>query len=107
MSVRTKPKGRILESVHISARGLRKAGVIDARRMHEYDALCVPRVPDYSPAKIRSIRAHHHISQAVMAVVLNASLSTVRQWEIGRKRPSGPAAKLLSVLDRKGLEALG
>jgi putative transcriptional regulator len=38
--------------------------------------------------------------------VLNTSLSTVRQWEIGDKHPSGPSQKLLSLLERKGLEAL-
>ncbi len=46
------------------------------------------------------------ISQAVFAAVLNTSLSTVRQWEIGDKRPSGPSLKLLDLLDRNGLEAL-
>jgi putative transcriptional regulator len=34
------------------------------------------------------------------------SLSTVRLWEIGEKRPSGPSVKLLNLLDRKGLQAL-
>ena len=105
MSGQTRAKSRILESVHKTARGLHNAGLIDVRRMREYEALCVPRVPKYSPQKIRTIRARYNISQAVMAAMLNASLSTVRQWEIGRKRPSGPAARLLSVLDRKGLEA--
>jgi putative transcriptional regulator len=33
-------------------------------------------------------------------------LSTVRQWEIGKKSPSGPSQKLLNLLDRKGLETL-
>ena len=42
----------------------------------------------------------------VLASVLNTSVSTVRQWEIGDKHPSGPSAKLLDLLDRKGLEAL-
>jgi len=30
----------------------------------------------------------------------------VRQWEIGKKHPSGPSQKLLNLLDRKGLETL-
>ena len=34
------------------------------------------------------------------------SLSTVRQWEIGEKQPSGPSLKLLALLDRKGMEGL-
>jgi putative transcriptional regulator len=37
---------------------------------------------------------------------MNISLSTVRQWEIGEKPPSGPSAKLLDLIDRKGLDAL-
>lgn len=106
MNERKKVKSRILKTVHRSAAGLRKVGLIDIRRMREYDALCLSPVPEYSPAKIKLIRARHNLSQAVMAAALNASLSTVRQWEIGHKKPSGPAAKLLSVLDRKGLEAL-
>jgi putative transcriptional regulator len=44
--------------------------------------------------------------QAVLAAVLNTNVSTVRQWEIGEKRPSGPSLKLLDLLDRKGLGAL-
>ena len=30
----------------------------------------------------------------------------VRKWEGGEKHPSGPSLKLLSLLDRKGLEAV-
>jgi len=63
-------------------------------------------VPAYSKAKIRALRDRHHLSQAVLAAVLNTSLSTVRQWEIGEKQPSGPSLKLINLLDRKGLEAL-
>lgn len=106
MTTSKKSKSRILETVHETMRGMHRIGLIDARRMREYKLLCFAAVPDYSPAKIKSIRAKHKLSQAVMAAALNASLSTVRQWEIGQKKPSGPAAKLLSVLDRKGLEAL-
>ena len=106
MSRKTKGKSRLLAAIHDTARGLHRSGVIDIRRMREFDALCLPPVPEYSPRQIKAIRARHKLSQAVMAAALNASLSTVRQWEIGRKKPSGPAAKLLSVLDRKGLDAL-
>ena len=80
--------------------------LIDRRRLREYDALCLPPVPAYSSAHIRALRHRHHLSQAVFAAVLNTSLSTVRQWEIGDKHPSGPSLKLLNLLDRKGLEAL-
>jgi putative transcriptional regulator len=97
---------RVLEAVHDAARDLHNAGFIDKRRMREYDALCLPPISDYSSKKIRALRARHKLSQAVFASVLNTSVSTVRQWEIGQKRPSGPSLKLLDLIDRKGLEAV-
>ncbi len=104
----TKPKtkSRLLEAVHEGARDLHEAGFIDKRRMREFDALCLDPIPAYDKDRIRSLRERHRISQAVLAAVLNTSLSTVRQWEIGDKQPSGPSLKLLNLLDRKGIKAL-
>lgn len=106
MTTKAKESSRILDAVHETARDLHGAGFIDKRRMREYDALCLAPVPEYSSEKIRALRTRYKLSQAVLASVLNTSLSTVRQWEIGDKHPSGPSAKLLDLLDRKGLEAL-
>lgn len=106
MTTKTKARSKILDAVHETARDLHSAGFIDMRRMREYDALCLAPVPEYSSAKIRALRDRYKLSQAVLASVLNTSLSTVRQWEIGDKHPSGPSAKLLDLLERKGLEAL-
>ena len=55
------------------------------------------------PAKIRAA-GRYNLNQAVLALVFNTSLSTVRQWEIGEKHSSGPSLKLLFLLDRNGLE---
>ena len=106
MTPKRKAKSRILDAVHETGRDLHSAGFIDKRRMHEYDALCLAPVPNYSSKRIRALRKRYRLSQAVLASVLNTSLSTIRQWEIGEKRPSGPSLKLLDLLDRKGLEAL-
>lgn len=107
MTTKAKPKSRILDAVHETAADLHRHGFIDKRRMREFDALCrVAEVPKYNAKKIRAIRKRHKLSQAVFATVLNTSLSTVRQWEIGEKHPSGPSAKLLDLLERKGLEVL-
>jgi len=106
MNTKSQRKSRILDAVHETATDLHSAGFISKPRMREYDALCLAPIPRYSRNKIRSLRKRHHISQAVLAIVLNTSLSTVRQWEIGAKQPSGPSLKLLDLLDRKGLEAL-
>ena len=106
MTPKRKAKSRILDAVHETARDLHSAGFIDMRGMHEYDALCLAPVPNYSSKRIRALRKRYRLSQAVLASVLNTSLSTIRQWEIGEKRPSGPSLKLLDLLDRKGLETL-
>jgi len=106
MTTRAKAGSRILDAVHETARDLHAADFIDMRTMQSYDALCLEPVPTYSSAKIRALRARHKLSQAVLATVLNTSVSTVRQWEIGEKQPSGPSLKLLNLLDRKGLEVL-
>ncbi len=106
MVAKRKPTSRVLKTVHETAIDLHEAGLIDIRRMREYDALCLAPVPAYSSKKIRALRTRHKLSQAVLAVVLNTSLSTVRQWEIGEKHPSGPSLKLLNLLERKGLDVL-
>jgi len=99
-------KNRILAEVHETATGLHRAGLIDKRRMGEFDALCNLGVPALGAAKIKRIRKQANVSQAVFAAVLNTSVSTVQKWEIGEKSPSGPSLKLLSLIDRKGLEAV-
>jgi putative transcriptional regulator len=105
-SLKAGTRSAVLDAVHDTARGLRDHGFIDQRRMHQYDALCLEPVPEYSSAQIRALRDMLKISQAVLAGVLNTSVSTVRSWEQGDKRPSGPSLKLLNLIDRKGLEAV-
>jgi len=102
----TKKASRILAEVHEAARDLHEAGAIDALTMRRFDALCLPPVPHYRSADVRRIRAKANVSQAVFAAVLNVGKATVAAWERGGKEPSGPALKLLELVERKGLEAL-
>lgn len=106
MTINTKARSRIFEAVHDTASDLHRLGFIDKRKMRQFDALCLDPVPEYNSEQIRALRDHLQLSQAVLAAVLNTSLSTVRKWEVGEKHPSGPSLKLLNLLDRKGLEAV-
>lgn len=106
MTIKPKAKSPIFEAVHETASDLHRLGFIDIRKMRKFDALCLDPIPDYDSDKIRALREHLQLSQAVLASVLNTSLSTVRKWEVGEKHPSGPSLKLLNLLDRKGLEAV-
>lgn len=106
MKAKARAKSRILEAVHETAGDLHRLDFIDKRKMRKFDALCLDPIPPYDSEKIRALRDHLQVSQAVLAALLNTSLSTVRKWEIGDKHPSGPSLKLLNLLDRKGLEAV-
>ena len=101
-----KTKSSILEAVHETARGLHKAGVMDQITLREFDQLCVPPVEPLEPAQIKLIRERSRVSQAVFARLLNTSLSTVQKWEIGQKKPTGTALKLLHLVQKRGLEVV-
>jgi putative transcriptional regulator len=92
--------------MHETARGLHGVGLINKRRMGEFEALCNLDVHEIPPQQIKALRERAHVSQAVFAAVLNTSLSTVQKWEVGDKKPSGPSLKLLNLIERKGLEAV-
>ena len=106
MNSKDRPKSRILAEVHETAKGLHSIGLISKRRMQEFDALCDLSVSEMSPDQIRKLREDSNVSQAVFAAILNTSVSAVQKWEIGDKKPSGPSLKLLSLIQRKGLEAV-
>ena len=97
---------KILDAVHDTAKGLHKAGVMDTKTMHEFDALCLTPVKNLSAAQIKRLRMRNKASQAVFAAYLNTSLSTVQKWEQGQKKPNGPSLKLLNLVQDRGLEAL-
>jgi putative transcriptional regulator len=74
--------------------------------MREFDALCLPPLRAYTPRDVRRIRAAARASQGVFAAYLNVGKTTIAAWEQGTKKPSGAAAKLLDLVERKGLDAL-
>ncbi len=106
MRTKAKAGSPIQQAVHETASDLHRLGFIDQRKMRKIDVLCQEPIPEYDSERIRTLRERYKLSQAVLATVLNTSLSTVRQWEAGDKHPSGPSQKLLNLLERKGLEAL-
>jgi len=42
--------------------------------------------------------------EALFAALLNTSVSTVQKWEIGAKRPTGTALKLLHLVQKNGID---
>jgi putative transcriptional regulator len=66
--------------------------------MRQFERLCPPRVEPLQPAQIKRIRVRSHVSEVIFAALLNTSVSTVQKWEIGQKRPTGTALKLLQLV---------
>ena len=96
----------ILLAVHKTANDLQGAGFIDKKKMLKYNALCLEPIPNYDAIQVRELKDRYKLSQSVFASLLNTSPSTIKQWEVGDKHPSGLSRKLLNILERKGLEAL-
>jgi putative transcriptional regulator len=97
-------KSAILEAVRETAKGLHAAGVMDRVMLREFDRLCLPPVEVLQPEEIKKIREKSRVSQAIFAALLNTSVSTMQKWEIGQKRPTGTALKLLHLVQKRGLE---
>ena len=96
---------RMLSEALETAQGLHGAGVIDMRRLREYEVLCAP-TPKFTGEDVKELRDRINVSQPVLAHLINTSAATVRAWEAGQKNPGGPSCKLLDILNRKGIEAL-
>ena len=67
----------------------------------ELDSLGVeiPKVL-FTATQIIAIRKQMSLSQTVFAKVLNVSPSSIRQWEQGKRKPSGSTKVLLELLEK-------
>jgi putative transcriptional regulator len=101
-----KTENSILASVHKTAAGLHRAGLVDKATMREFDAICLTPVESLSPDEIRALREREQVSQPVFAHYLNVRKDAVSKWERGEKRPDGPSLKLLNLVKAKGLQAI-
>jgi|SRR5208283_1118775 len=99
-------KSKALAELHENASGLYRLGMIDKKTMQRFDRSCLTPVKKLTPTAIRRIRTKADVSQAVLAAHLNVTTGIVSKWERGEKVPSGPAAKLLALVAKRGIEAI-
>ncbi len=101
-------KSRVLNEMMEMAVALDRHGLIMKQDMAKMKLIC-QKPPEYTPEKVTYIRVEKaKVSQSVLASVLNVSLSFVQKWESASsgKHPNGAAAKLLQLIEKKGLEAI-
>ena len=106
MTATRKFKSEAFGAVHSAAAGMYRAGTIDKATMRDFDETCLAVTPPIAPEEIKQIREANNVSQPVFARYLNTSESTVEKWETGAKKPSGAALKLLSIVQKYGLQIL-
>ena len=85
---------------------LHDIGAVDKQTMREFDDACLTPVRVLAPEEIKALRKRERISQPVFARYLNVSKNLVSDWERGVKNPGGPALRLMTVIQKKGLEAI-
>jgi putative transcriptional regulator len=70
-----------------------------------------PSRPRASPASdaevdVRKVRAMTGLSQAKFAELLSIEVATLRNWEQGRREPTGPARALLRAIRNNPIEVI-
>lgn len=104
MAIRPKLKSDAFQAIHTSASALHKVRAIEKATMREFDQSCLAFPPRLRPAQIKELRQRLCVSQAVFARYLNTSELTIERWETGAKQPGGMALKLLSIVEKHGLQ---
>ena len=73
------------------ATSVRQAGAIRRGEMKP------SRVTEFPPDDVKEIRRRLGKSQSEFALMIGVSISTLQNWEQGRRVPEGPARALLKV----------
>lgn len=99
-------RSELAGAIHEMMSDAHDAGVVSRETLRTFDELCLSPAPPLAAGEIRALREREHVSQPVFAAYLNVSRNLVSDWERGVKRPGGPALRLLSIIQRKGLQAV-
>lgn len=65
-----------------------------------------PNQPYIDAVKVKQIRAATKLTQRKFASIVQIELATLRNWEQGRRAPTGPAQALLRAIQRDPIHVL-
>ena len=88
------------------AKDLYSVAAIDKTTFRQFDVHSLPPVFVYTANQIASLRHKLGLSQSVFAAYLNISDQAVKKWEQGKARPMGATLKLLSIVEKNGLDVI-
>ena len=101
-----KYKSDLMAAIHEDAEAMYRAGAITKQTMRKFDEKCVISTKTFTPEEIRALREREKVSQPIFAYYLNVSKTAVSEWERGTKKPSGPALRLLSIIEKNGIQTI-
>ena len=101
-----KYRGEAHAAIHETMEALHDVGAISKQTMREFDESCLAPITPMPPERIRAVREREHLSQPVFARYMNVSKNLVSDWERGVKKPGGPALRLLTVVEKNGIQAI-
>lgn len=64
------------------------------------------RITEISSPDAKSVRAKVGLSQTEFAQLIGVKVATLRNWEQHRRQPTGPAAALLTIVEKEPEAAL-
>ena len=90
----------IKEAIGTTIQDMLKSGFESSFTQKELNSLGV-KISEVviTSTQIKKIRKKRNLSQTVFAKLLNVSPSSVRQWEQGKRIPTGSTKVLLELLD--------
>jgi len=106
MANKLRYKSDAFEAIHSAVEGMYRAGTINQATMRRFDESCLAVPAPIEPRQIKKLRQSQKVSQPVFARFLNTSTSTVARWEAGTQKPNGFALRLLSIVQKHGLQVL-
>lgn len=59
------------------------------------------RTFEFADVDVQSVRAKTGLSQSQFSALLGVSTATLQNWEQGRRRPTGPARALLTIVNAR------
>ena len=94
-------RNSIKKAIGETAQDLLNSGIKTSFTKKELDSLGI-KIPEIqlTTDQIKAIREQMKLSQTVFAGLLNVSPSSIRQWEQGKRKPTGSTKVLLELLEK-------
>jgi len=91
----------IKKAIGETVQNMLNSGIKTSFTKKELDSLGI-KIPEIqlTTFQIKAIREQMNLSQTVFARLLNVSPSSIRQWEQGKRKPTGSTKVLLELLKK-------